>query len=633
MLILRAIIPVSIVTLLKRLGIILCCFQVARLLFYFSNRVSFPSLLFTDFFASLWFDTITICLISILFSFFSLLPFSFTANKYYQWFLKILFHFINTITLSLNLMDVVYFNYSNKRSAMELVDILQGTNDLQQQFFSLVRDFWWLLIILLLLSFLSNYLYNKTKYVIAPFTYLNFNSGLKHVSTFLISLLSLIILGRGGFQLKPLGPLDASKFTRVENCALILNTPFTLLKSFNKVLLQQKKYFSEKEVLQLFNPIIKTNPQHLLPKNTNVVIIILESFGNEWIGAAGAKNSFTPFLDSLATKSLYFENGIANGKKSIEAASAVIASVPSLLDNPYISSPYSNNSIYPLPKILAEQGYRSAFFHAGTNGSMKFDAFAAQAGFDDYFGRTEYNNDDHFDGTWGILDEYFNPWTAKQLSTFSTPFFATLFTSTSHHPYFIPEHLRGKLKKGPEQICESLAYGDYSLRKFFEEAKKQEWFSNTLFVLCADHASLSNSAIYSQPTEIYKIPILFYHPSGTIVPKTENEIFQQLDIMPTVLELLNIEKEIYSFGKSYFQKTEREAFNYLEGTYYYFNSQHLISFSNDKTKNLYNTSVKRKNNPDSLFYLKEKSKQYEKKLKAVIQRYNHDMILNQTKPQ
>ena len=619
--------PLQLSLLLKRLGIILCCFQVGRILFYLFNRASFSNLVFTDFFAALWFDIITICLITIPFSFFSLLPFRFSTNTYYQGFLQLLFHFINSVALGLNLVDVIYFNYSNKRSAMELFSILQGTNDLQQQLYSLIRDFWFLILILVLCTYLSNYIYNKTK------QHNEIDGSIKKkITTFLITLFLLIILGRGGFQLKPLGPLDATKFTRVENCALILNTPFTLLKSINKSLLQQKNYLNKKEELLLFSPVVKTTPQNLLPQKTNVVIIILESFGNEWIGAAGAKNSFTPFLDSLTTESLYFVNGIANGKKSIEAVSAVVASIPSLMDNPYISSPYGNNSITALPKILANEGYSSAFFHAGTNGSMKFDAFAAQAGFTNYFGRTEYNNDDHFDGTWGILDEYFNPWTAGQLSNFQSPFFATLFTSTSHHPFFIPKHLQGKLKKGPEKICESMNYGDFSLRKFFEEAKKHPWFQNTLFVLCADHTSSSNSAVYSQITEIYKTPILFYHPQGFIATKKEKRIFQQLDIMPTVLDLLNVEEEIYCFGNSYFQKSEPEAINYLDGSYYYFNKNHLVSFSNEKIKTIYNTSVRRKDNPDSLLFLKKEGVAYEKKIKAIIQRYNRDMILNQMRP-
>jgi phosphoglycerol transferase MdoB-like AlkP superfamily enzyme len=118
--------------------------------------------------------------------------------------------------------------------------------------------------------------------------------------------------------------------------------------------------------------------------------------------------------------------------------------------------------------------------------------------------------------------------------------------------------MRGKLKKGKEQICESINYGDYSLRKFFEEAKKQPWYENTVFILCADHTSATSSAIYSQRTEMFKIPILFFHPKKLIHPKKETQFFQHIDILPTLLDLLNIEKKYYSMGNSYYQKHEPE---------------------------------------------------------------------------
>ncbi|MFN5415537.1 MAG: LTA synthase family protein [Flavobacteriia bacterium] len=322
---------------------------------------------------------------------------------------------------------------------------------------------------------------------------------------------------------------------------------------------------------------------------------------------------------------------MANGKKSIEAVPSVVSSLPSLLDNPYISSTYGNNKIESLASILNDKGYETAFFHGATNGSMRFDGFAAQVGFQHYFGRKEYNNDAHFDQSWGILDEYFNPWTAKELTKFNKPFFATLFTLSSHHPYFIPKHMRGKLRKGPQQICESIHYGDYSLKKFFEEAKKQPWFQNTVFVLCADHTSATNSETYNQRTEMYKIPIIFYDPSGKIKAQKVETVFQQIDIMPTLLDLLNVKMNYYSFGQSYYQNSEPEALTYIEGTYHFYRKNHMITFSNEKARNLYNFKVLKKDTPDSIAYYKKEAKMYEKRLKAMIQRYNRDLIMNQTK--
>lgn len=626
----KSFLPAHIQALLKRLGIILLFMQLSRIVFYLFNRPSFTDIGFRDFTAAVWFDIITISLLCLPFIILSILPLPFRGNRYYQLLLKVLFHLLNTLILVLNLIDVEYFNYTSKRSTMDLLTILGAGNDFAQQIGSFFRDFWFLLILLLLFFFVSNWLYNRTRYrETIPVTGQR-AFWIKDALLFAVLLAVFIILGRGGLGLKPVSPIDASQYTRIENTALVLNTPFTMLKSYNKANLEEKDYFTLKEELKLFNPVKVSHPQHLLPNGTNVVVIMLESFGNEWVGAAGAEESYTPFLDSLAGQSLYFQNGISNGKKSIEAVPAIVAGIPSLLDNPYISSAYGNNKIESLPILLKRQGYVSGFYHGATNGSMKFDGFAAQAGFDGYFGRKEYNNDDHFDKTWGILDEYFNPWTARQLTSYKAPFFATLFTLSSHHPYYIPPHMRGKLKKGPEPICESISYGDYSLRRFFEEAKKQPWYNHTIFVICADHTPATASPLYSQRTEMYKIPILFFDPQGRIQPKKETRFFQHMDILPTLLDLLNIGTTYYSFGNSYYQKTDPEAVTYLEGTYHYFRNNYLLTFSNDKARNLYCAIPRKMDTPDSISYYKKESQAYEKRLKALIQRYNRDLIQNQT---
>lgn len=617
-------------TLLLRLGLILILLQISRLAFYFFNRSSFPSVALTDWLAGIYFDVISLALYGLPFIALSLLPFSFTYRNGYQTMLRVWVYVLSILLLAMNLMDIVYFSYTSKRSTMDLFSMLSAGNDFAQQISSFFRDFWFLLVILAILLVILRLLIRRIPNPHLTTERLNARWYLIRVNVFVLGLAAFVVLGRGGFGLKPISPIDASQFTRVENSALVLNTPFTMIKSFNKTYLEEKSYFPESEELKWFNPVRQSKPQRLLPERTNVVVLILESFGNEWVGAAGAKKSFTPFLDSLAEHSLYFVNGIANGKKSIEAMPSIIASIPSLMDNPYISSPYGNNQLISLPQILKRQGYYSAFFHGATNGSMKFDGFAAQAGFDDYFGRREYGNDKHFDGTWGILDEHFNAWTATQLTTFQQPFFASLFTVSSHHPYYIPPHMRGKLRKGPQAICESIHYGDYSLKKFFEAAKQQPWYENTLFVICADHTSATTNSLYNQRTEMYKIPILFFDPSGKLPRKKEKNIFQQLDIYPTLLDLLNVQTRYYAYGQSYFQRKDAEAITYLEGTYHYIYNQHMLTFSNEKARNLYNVLVQKQDTPDSLSYYRKEKNELEKRLKALIQRYNRDLILNQT---
>jgi len=614
----------SVKQLFARLSIVLLMMTICRLIFFGFNHDNFPTASLVDFAAALWFDCVTIGLI--------FLPFvviqSFKNIRYERFFnavLKIYFHGVTAIICALNLMDVEYFRYTSKRSTFDLFTVLGAGSDFAQLAGTFLTDFWLIILFLVALISISEWLYRKTEKI----KVIKNSWQTASIQAVVFSLV-FVFIGRGGFQLKPVGIMEASQFTDPANSGLVLNTAFTMIKSYGKERLDFKDYFDKKTEQAIFNPIQHSKPVHLLPEKTNVVVIILESFGNEFVGAFNGGKSYTPFFDSIIGKSLTFEYGIANGKKSIEAVPAILASIPSLMDNPYISSPYGNNRIGSLASILKKNGYSTAFYHGATNGSMRFDSFAAQAGFEHYFGRYEYGNDAHFDKTWGILDEYFNPWTAKQLTKLKAPFFGTLFTLSSHHPFYIPPRWKNKVKKGNQPICASINYGDIALRKFFEEAKKQPWYKNTIFVLVADHSPATVDKLYSQRKFMYRVPIVFFDPQGRLKPKREQKIFQQLDIMPTLLDLLNIDTKYYAFGRSYFDPREREAFAYLEGAYFYFKKHQMLTFSKDKARYLHEFTVKIESSIDSLRFYKRDVRESERRLKAIIQRYNRDLVQNKT---
>lgn len=621
-------IPLTVKKTLLRLMVVLGILSVIRILFYLFNSESFSGASITDFLIGAWFDLITVSLFFFPYILLSLFPGDNLISRIRDVSMTFLFHFTSLLLYALNLLDIEYFKYTSKRSTFDLFTILGAGSDFKQLALTFVTDFWPILLIFSASIVIHFRLYSLTKKNKVKksnlFTW-------KHTSlSYLILVPLFVVIGRGGFQLKPVGIIEAAQYTKAENSALILNTGFTMLKSFGKERLEFKHYYSEKEEQRLFNPIKTSQAQNILPDGTNVVILILESFGNEFVGAYSGNETYTPYLDSIIGESLSFENSYANGKKSIEAVPAILASIPSLMDNPYISSPYGNNKIESLASILKGKGYSTAFYHGATNGSMRFDSFSAQAGYEKYFGRFEYNNDKHFDKTWGILDEYFNPWSARKMSELKQPFFGTLFTLSSHHPYFIPKHMRNKVKNGPQPICGSISYGDIALRKFFEEASKQKWFKNTLFVICADHTPASKTAFYNQRSMMYRVPIAFYHPGGKIASKREKIIFQQLDIMPTILDLLNIKTTYYSYGQSYYGKEPREALAYLEGTHYYFRDRYMLTFTNEKARNLYEVSSQKKSPVDSMKFHHKSVYLYENRLKAIIQRYNRDLMKNQT---
>lgn len=620
--------PITLQSLLLRIAILLLLMTATRIVFYFYNLDSFAHVQFTDWLAGIWFDLSTLGLLLMPFIVFSLLPQKWQNNLLVR-ILQALTFFIPTLLIvALNLMDTAYYNFTLKRSTADLFVIVSAGNDVGQLLTSFISDYWFLILLFIAGIYGLAKLYRKTS--IQRWKQGSHSSLKRELIAFFVIIPIFVLIGRGGIGLRPISSIDATLFTQPENSALVLNSAFTLLKSIGKDDLTEQHYFPKKEAEKLFNPIRVSEPQHILPDGTNVMIIMLESFGNEWVGKFNHSTSYTPFLDSLLDKSWYFEYGISNGKKSIEAVPTISASIPTLMDNPYISSAYCNNQIESLPGILKQHGYSTGFYHGATNGSMRFNSFASQLGYQEYFGRFEYNNDKHFDKTWGILDEYFNPWTAKQLTKMKAPFMANLFTLSSHHPYFVPGKWRSIVKKGSHPIAKSIHYGDISLRKFFEQAEKEPWFKKTLFVIVADHTPSSNSELYNQRTEMYRIPIAFYDPSGKLPRKREKVIFQQADIMPTVLDLLNIKTKYYSIGNSYFSKEPREAITYLEGAYYYFRGDKLLVYSNDKIRSLVNFTIRTENPQNLLPSKKEEAEKMARRLKAIIQRYNHDLIHNQT---
>jgi phosphoglycerol transferase MdoB-like AlkP superfamily enzyme len=612
-----------------RLLAVILALTLTRIIFYANNSGSFNHVQWTDWLVGVWFDSITVALIFLPFIGLSLLPVPFRENRWYRLLQKLTFHLPFLLAIALNLVDTEYFNFTQKRSTADLFAIVSAGNDIGQLLTTFIKDFWFLIVCFIVLFVAMEWFYRKTapkRFEKQPYV----PSWKKEAVILLLVIPITVIIGRGGLVLKPVSAIDATLYTEPQNTALVLNSAFTILKSYGKDDLVEKEYFKAGTEEKLYNPIRKTHPQNILPDKTNVMVIMLESFGNEWVGAFNDTTSYTPFLDSLIGESWTFEYGFSNGKKSIEAVPSIVAGMPSLMDNPYISSAYSNNEIHTLPSILKEHGYSTAFYHGATNGSMRFNSFAKMAGFDRYFGRTEYGNDKHSDETWGILDEYFEPWTARQLTRQKAPFFATMFTLSSHHPYYVPPHWKGKLKTGKYPICRSIHYGDVSLRMFFDQAKKEPWFDNTLFVLVADHTPSTSSNFYSERTQMYRIPILFYHPSGKLPKKREKIIFQQIDIMPTVFDLVNLKTDYYAIGQSYFSGDEREAVTYLEGSYYYFHDHYMLVFSGDAPRSLVSFTGKHRKKQQSLPLNGAIAKKMTKRLKAIIQRYNRDLIRNQT---
>jgi phosphoglycerol transferase MdoB-like AlkP superfamily enzyme len=370
----------------------------------------------------------------------------------------------------------------------------------------------------------------------------------------------------------------------------------------------------------------------------NVVVLVMESFSAEMMGSFNGENlkaegytTFTPFLDSLVEHSLIFDRSFANGHKSISALPSVLSSIPSL-HHPFVLTPYAaTNTLPSLPRLLKEKGYSSSFYHGAPNGSMGFNSYMNLIGVDEYYGMTEYGNDDDFDGLWGIWDEEFMQFFADGLTSAQQPFISTLFSVSSHHPFKVPERHKNKFTEGPVPISKCMSYSDMALKKFFAKLSQEEWFNNTLFVITADHVS---GTIHFPETKTawgaYHIPIIFYAPGDSTLSGRQSKLAQQLDIMPTVLDYLAYDKPYLSFGKSLLSADSPNfTVNTWSGLYQWFSGDWLYQSDGKKAVALYNYQEDPLLLQNLLSTEPERASTMDAQLKAFLQQYNNRILDNE----
>jgi phosphoglycerol transferase MdoB-like AlkP superfamily enzyme len=335
---------------------------------------------------------------------------------------------------------------------------------------------------------------------------------------------------------------------------------------------------------------------------------------------------FTPFIDSLIPHSLICNYAFANGRKSIEGLPAILASFPTLFNDAFISSNYSANNINSLANTLGKKGYSSAFFHGGNNGTMGFDNFVKSIGFQVYYGRNEYGNEADFDGKWGIFDHQFFPFFLQKLNAMQQPFLASIFSLSAHHPYTIPDEFKGKFPEGIIPIQQCITYSDYALSRFFAEAKTQDWYNNTLFVITADHTSEVAYGDFNNAAGRYAIPIIYFMP-GDLLKGEINFTTQQLDIMPSILDYLHFDENFYSLGNSVFAENNyNEAIMYVNQQYQYISNETILHFNTENEPKYIQDSI-----PNFPFLRSNKKDTLDSqvRLKALVQQYTNDLLDDQ----
>lgn len=627
------------VLLMIRLTAVLLLFGFTRWLFYFVNIENFAHLNIWQLLHIMWggirYDLAVIAIVNLPFIALMTIPFHFRYNFYYQRITNVLFVLFNSVALLFNLIDVIFFRYIAKRTTSEVFAFFGNTaENTGSLLFTFLADFWYMLLIFFILVFL---LIRVVTWFIShsPVPVVTLRWYITQSLIFIGFAAVAVIFGRGGLQLKPISLINAANYTESKNISLLINTPFSIMQTVGKQSISKLNYFNEHQIEAVYNPVhtfFSLNLTDSIPFTTetpNIVILIIESMGREFIGYYNPyKVGITPFLDSLLKQSITFK-GFANGKRSIEALPSIMAGLPSLMDKEFQATPFIANHILGLGTILKSKGYQTAFFHGGNNGTMRFDDFSQIAGFDKYYGRNEYANDADFDGKWGIYDEPYLQYFARQLNGFTPPFAAGLFTLSSHHPYHLPDQYKGAFPLASNDMEATFSYTDHALKKFFQTASTMPWFKNTVFVITADHTpEKSHFSDYIPYWSLYGIPIAFYFPqmdNGLNI----NCIAQHTDIMPTLAALAKTEMPLVAFGNNLFDTTSKSfAVNYLSGIYQMIHNDTLVLFSNQKTIEMYDLVRDPTQKNNLLEAQNNAAEKQEMFFKALLQQYNNRLIDN-----
>jgi phosphoglycerol transferase MdoB-like AlkP superfamily enzyme len=531
------------------------------------------------------------------------------------------FSLINLPFIALNFIDLVYFRYTLRRST---IDIFYVFDDSIHSFGALFRQYWYMLLIFIIVAVLFVYAVRRVIRSQEPAT------GKRYIHWLApVVFTALLLLIARGWEHRPIVPSTPILYTEPVAQPLVNNSTLNLLYSCLRAssALERKHYFTDQQLDSLYTIRRQYQPDpNSVGEKRNVVIFVLESVAADFITGKTGKAK-TPFFDSLLNHSIVCENAFANGHESVKGLTAILGSIPPFTDEPIFLSNYNSVPFNGLGAILKKEGYNTSFFHGAEYDHFNFAKLCRMAGIDEYYSKDTYGHSEHDDGSWGIYDEYFFSYFADVMAKREQPFLSVLFNTSSHPPFTLPSARRDQFSiPGQSVQLNSITYVDDCFRQLFDKIRSQPWFSNTLFVFCADHTLLENIDSKSYQYEAYHIPLFMYdpqYPAGSVVTRT----VQQLDIVPTILHKLGYAKPFMSFGND-FLSGETEGFSIARKNdgYQLIDSTTITCFDDQSGKTLYHynyrtDSTLSKNIPDDTAAGVKTSF-----IKAIIQRFNNSLI-------
>lgn len=593
--------------LLWRIAMVYVAMFLCRVAFYCYNRDLIGSIstgeIWELFKGTLLIDNSSIVYANALFILLSVLPLPLRwwSSRWYQGVLFWIYIICNgLLVVAANLGDTVYFHYTQKRCTADEIFFADNGNTAQLML-KFAADNWHLVIFGMLVIAGLVYAYRRRREVIDMTR--GKVSYAAHTVVMLFTIWLCISGVRGGMtgMTRPITLSNAMLYADSPAKAyFILSNPFCVIRSVD-MHLDYERYFDEERLSRIYTPSHYpedyTSEMFGRYKGCNVMLVILESFSAEHSKYLSPdlyseqEQGYTPFLDSLMQRSLTFTRCYANGSVSVAAPPSVWSSMPSY-GKPHMLTPYSLGECRPMPRLLGAEGYETAFFCGSERGSMGFGAYAHIAGIDDLYSMEDFievYGDGEFDGSWGIWDEPFLGFMGEQMGRMREPFFASIFTLTSHHPFNVPAKYRDALPDGTTRNHKPVAYTDMSIRRFFERFSGEEWFDRTIFVFVADHVSSEKFAERTLHMPGSHHVVGFIHVPDGSLSRRYDSVVSQVDLAPTLLGLLGNEQPYFAIGRDIFNEPERQPLVLIWSMFDYeiIIDDYIIEFDGHDVKGVY----------------------------------------------
>ncbi|NRA59963.1 MAG: LTA synthase family protein [Psychrobium sp.] len=384
------------------------------------------------------------------------------------------------------------------------------------------------------------------------------------LSVLLVSIFLLLICIRGfDIEGKPQSMIDAYIDHNEQQANLVLNGVYTSIKGLTASKKSRQYHFvdnleqAQPRQFKAFSSTFSDNT----PNDRNLFIILVEALSYEYIDAlAGTSYDATPFLDQLVKKSEVYDNFYAVGQRSYYGMQGILFGIPPLDGIGYIGGGLELSRLTKIGKIAASHGYYTQMLQSSNRDSIRLNSIANYAGFDTYLGRsdipvtrTDYPDSEAAQFGW---DYEMLMKTLSLANQQSKPFLSFSFTGTMHMPYVEPPkqwqiHRHGQNRM--DDFLNTVRYTDQSLQEFFTLAEKQPWFNQTTFMIMADHTLFNAGASLKKS---FHIPLFIYRPGQNITPARHKMMASQLDILPTVMDLLGFDDSFSSMGQSLYRTKE-----------------------------------------------------------------------------